>query len=279
MTYATVDGFGGLETKTYDGVGVLCESETREWQDGSLVKETTSDFVKNTVETTFIQPLVAGVSSVFSKTYGSDGSLQSVTVTLAVADTPSITRITGYTIEKLGNLESRTLSDAISELRGVLPIGWPLESSHGRIIENFGEIPVTNTRKTSLDYKNNHVVIEVSPNQKVIAVTAGTVVYSGSAKRDSAQRLNRPLHSTYMSRYPPDNLYVVIQHPAGYYTHYSNLTNVTVSENDSVDTGERIGYAAQDPNGDLPIYIRYGVTTDKHVLNPAEFLDGGILKL
>jgi murein hydrolase activator len=141
------------------------------------------------------------------------------------------------------NAEETKLASSFSALRGRMP--WPVGS--GFISDHFGvhNHPVLKGIKTI----NNGVDIQTSAGTDVKAVYDGIVKYVVSI--------------------PGANTAVAVQH-GDYFTIYSKLSNVTVSNGQKINAGQKIGVVATDNDGTSEINFQVWKNFDK--VNPENWL-------
>ena len=141
------------------------------------------------------------------------------------------------------NAEETKLATSFSALRGRMP--WPVGS--GFISDHFGvhNHPILRGVRTN----NNGVDIQTSAGNDV------NVIYDGIVQSVVA--------------IPGANMIVAVQH-GDYFTVYSKLSNVTVSNGQKVSAGQKIGVVATDNDGTSEINFQVWKTFDK--LNPEHWL-------
>lgn len=141
------------------------------------------------------------------------------------------------------NAEETKLATSFSALRGRMP--WPVGS--GFVSDHFGvhNHPVLKGVRTN----NNGVDIQTSAGNEV------KVVYDGIVQSVVA--------------IPGANMIVAVQH-GDYFTVYSKLSNVSVSNGQKVNAGQKIGVVATDNDGTSEINFQVWKTFDK--LNPENWL-------
>lgn len=141
------------------------------------------------------------------------------------------------------NAEETKLATSFSALRGRMP--WPVSS--GFVSDHFGvhNHPVLRGVRTN----NNGVDIQTSAGNDV------KVVYNGVVQSVVA--------------IPGANMIVAVQH-GDYFTVYSKLSNVAVSNGQKVNAGQKIGVVATDNDGTSEINFQVWKTFDK--LNPELWL-------
>ena len=141
------------------------------------------------------------------------------------------------------NAEETKLATSFSALRGRMP--WPVSS--GFVSDHFGvhNHPVLKGVRTN----NNGVDIQTSAGNDV------KVVYNGVVQSVVA--------------IPGANMIVAVQH-GDYFTVYSKLSNVSVSNGQKVNAGQKIGVVATDNDGTSEINFQVWKTFDK--LNPENWL-------
>ena len=141
------------------------------------------------------------------------------------------------------NAEETKLATSFSALRGRMP--WPVSS--GFISDHFGvhNHPILRGVRTN----NNGVDIQTSAGNDV------KVIYDGIVQSVVA--------------IPGANMIVAVQH-GDYFTVYSKLSNVTVSNGQKVSAGQKIGVVATDNDGTSEINFQVWKTFDK--LNPENWL-------
>ena len=141
------------------------------------------------------------------------------------------------------NAEETKLATSFSALRGRMP--WPVNS--GFVSDHFGvhNHPVLRGVRTN----NNGVDIQTSAGNDV------KVVYNGIVQSVVA--------------IPGANMIVAVQH-GDYFTVYSKLSNVSVSNGQKVNAGQKIGVVATDNDGTSEINFQVWKTFDK--LNPENWL-------
>lgn len=141
------------------------------------------------------------------------------------------------------NAEETKLATSFSALRGRMP--WPVNS--GFVSDHFGvhNHPVLKGVRTN----NNGVDIQTSAGNDV------KVVYDGVVQSVVA--------------IPGANMIVAVQH-GDYFTVYSKLSNVSVSNGQRINAGQKIGVVATDNDGTSEINFQVWKTFDK--LNPESWL-------
>ena len=141
------------------------------------------------------------------------------------------------------NEEETKLATSFSALRGRMP--WPVSS--GFVSDHFGvhNHPVLRGVRTN----NNGVDIQTSAGNDV------KVVYDGVVQSVVA--------------IPGANMIVAVQH-GDYFTVYSKLSNVSVSNGQKINAGQKIGVVATDNDGTSEINFQVWKTFDK--LNPENWL-------
>ena len=141
------------------------------------------------------------------------------------------------------NAEETKLATSFSALRGRMP--WPVGS--GFISDHFGvhNHPILRGVRTN----NNGVDIQTSAGNDV------NVIYDGIVQSVVA--------------IPGANMIVAVQH-GDYFTVYSKLSNVTVSNGQKVSAGQKIGVVATDNDGTSEINFQVWKTFDK--LDPEHWL-------
>lgn len=141
------------------------------------------------------------------------------------------------------NVEETKLASSFSALRGRMP--WPVNS--GFISSRFGvhNHPVLKGVRTN----NNGIDIQTSAGNNV------NVVYEGVVQSVVS------IPGTYMV--------VAIQH-GDYFTIYSKLSNVTVSNGQRVKAGQKVGEVASDTDGTSELNFQVWRTFDKQ--NPENWL-------
>ena len=143
------------------------------------------------------------------------------------------------------NAEESKLATSFSALRGRMP--WPVGS--GFISDHFGvhNHPVLKGIKTN----NNGVDIQTNAGNDVKAVYDGVVQSVVSI--------------------PGANMIVAVQH-GDYFTVYSKLSNVNVSNGQKISAGQKIGVVATDNDGTSEINFQVWKNFDK--INPEKWLRG-----
>ncbi|MEO0130641.1 MAG: peptidoglycan DD-metalloendopeptidase family protein [candidate division WOR-3 bacterium] len=115
---------------------------------------------------------------------------------------------------------------------------WPLK---GKIISYFGGL---SHPKYQTKIKNQGIDIETEFGTKVIAIAPGRVVYA--------------------DRFRGYGNMVIIDHQEGYYTVYSNLSEIAVRANQEVKQNEVIGLSAE--------YLHFELRKEGQPVNPLEWL-------
>ncbi|MBC7410209.1 MAG: peptidoglycan DD-metalloendopeptidase family protein [Arcicella sp.] len=143
------------------------------------------------------------------------------------------------------NAEESKLATSFSALRGRMP--WPVGS--GFISDHFGvhNHPVLKGIKTN----NNGIDIQTNAGNDVKAVYDGIVQSVVSI--------------------PGANMIVAVQH-GDYFTVYSKLSNVNVSNGQKISAGQKIGVVATDNDGTSEINFQVWKNFDK--INPEKWLKG-----
>lgn len=143
------------------------------------------------------------------------------------------------------NAEESRLATSFSALRGRMP--WPVGS--GFISDHFGvhNHPVLKGIKTN----NNGIDIQTNAGNDV------KVVYDGIVQS--------------VVSIPGANMIVAVQH-GDYFTVYSKLSNVNVSNGQKINAGQKIGVVATDNDGTSEINFQVWKNFDK--INPEKWLRG-----
>ena len=143
------------------------------------------------------------------------------------------------------NAEESRLATSFSALRGRMP--WPVGS--GFISDHFGvhNHPVLKGIKTN----NNGIDIQTNAGNDV------KVVYDGIVQS--------------VVSIPGANMIVAVQH-GDYFTVYSKLSNVNVSNGQKINGGQKIGVVATDNDGTSEINFQVWKNFDK--INPEKWLRG-----
>lgn len=143
------------------------------------------------------------------------------------------------------NAEESKLATSFSALRGRMP--WPVGS--GFISDHFGvhNHPVLKGIKTN----NNGIDIQTNAGNDV------KVVYDGIVQS--------------VVSIPGANMIVAVQH-GDYFTVYSKLSNVNVSNGQKINAGQKIGVVATDNDGTSEINFQVWKNFDK--INPEKWLRG-----
>ena len=141
------------------------------------------------------------------------------------------------------NAEEFKLATSFSALRGRMP--WPVGS--GFISDHFGvhNHPVLRGIKTN----NNGIDIQTNAGNEV------KVVYDGIVQS--------------VVSIPGANMIVAVQH-GDYFTVYSKLSNVNVSNGQKINAGQKIGVVATDNDGTSEINFQVWKNFDK--INPEKWL-------
>lgn len=127
--------------------------------------------------------------------------------------------------------------------KGKLP--WPVEK--GTIIANFGTY--SHPEVSSVMITNNGINILTDKNAPIMAVFGGVV-----------SRI-----------FDMDGTKVVLIRHGNYFTVYSNLTNVTVKQDDKVVAKQVIGRVKSDPS-DANSELHFEICKDRNFLNPSVWL-------
>lgn len=143
------------------------------------------------------------------------------------------------------NTEESKLANSFSALRGRMP--WPVGS--GFISDHFGvhNHPILKGIKTN----NNGIDIQTTAGNDV------KVVYHGIVQS--------------VVSIPGANMIVAVQH-GDYFTVYSKLSNVNVSNGQKINAGQKIGVVATDNDGTSEINFQVWKNFDK--INPEKWLRG-----
>ena len=141
------------------------------------------------------------------------------------------------------NAEESRLATSFSALRGRMP--WPVGS--GFISDHFGvhNHPVLKGIRTN----NNGIDIQTNAGNDV------KVVYNGIVQS--------------VVSIPGANMIVAVQH-GDYFTVYSKLSNVNVSNGQKINAGQKIGVVATDNDGTSEINFQVWKNFDK--INPENWL-------
>lgn len=139
--------------------------------------------------------------------------------------------------------EEQLVSDSFAQNKGKLP--WPIE--RGVVAETFGihQHPVLKNVKT----KNNGVDIATSPEMEARSIFDGKVVS--------------------IARITTTNTAIIIKH-GEYFTVYSNLDKIYVSQGDQVSTRENLGRVHTTLKGKTELHFE--VWKGKDVQNPAYWI-------
>lgn len=106
-------------------------------------------------------------------------------------------------------------------------------------------------------YVNQGVNLAVADKDPVLAANAGRVIFIG--------------------RIPDDGNLVVIDHGAGLRTWYAHLDSINVQENETVTTGQEIGFAGKTGMfTSLNINLYFAVSVQDVFINPVNLLKNGI---
>jgi septal ring factor EnvC (AmiA/AmiB activator) len=136
---------------------------------------------------------------------------------------------------------SRKLSEDFEKNRGSLP--WPIES--GRVSMRFG---LNTVEGLKINYNNPGITIETEVNKAVKSVFDGDVTAVFNVG---------PVQG------------VIIKH-GKYFSTYSNLTNVVVSRDQKVKTGQMIGHAAD--KGDGTADVEFLISNENQNFDPEKWL-------
>ena len=141
---------------------------------------------------------------------------------------------------KTGRSEKKSWFEA---LKGKLP--WPIQ---GRVVVLFGEKThppfYTNT-------KNPGIEIKAKPEEKVVAVAGGKVIYS--------------------SRIRGYGNFLILEHEGEYYTIYARLTEVLVSTGEEVERLQKIGEVGEEGFSPAPC-LHFEIRKGKNPQDPLEWL-------
>ena len=139
------------------------------------------------------------------------------------------------------NNESIALNNSFERNKGSLP--WPVDN--GAVLNHFGP----NKFQSGASFQNDAVTISSSIGSSVKAVFDGTIILVSEVE---------------------DGKYMVTLKHGGYYTTYSNLSNVSVKKDQQVKTGHLLGKVAPnlDGIGSIDFYSAKGYTN----LDPEKWL-------
>ncbi|OGS37341.1 MAG: hypothetical protein A2293_05310 [Elusimicrobia bacterium RIFOXYB2_FULL_49_7] len=133
--------------------------------------------------------------------------------------------------------------DLFSRDKGDLP--WPVK---GRILKKFGTIVHPEYGTKTL---NNGIDISAGKGEKVRAVAAGEVVYTGHL--------------------PGFGRFLIVSHISGYYSLYGNLASVGVRKGETLRQNDPVGTAGETEVSDTP-QIHFELRQERKILNPLSWL-------
>jgi murein hydrolase activator len=140
--------------------------------------------------------------------------------------------------------QSLQLSQEFSSNKGKLP--WPVKK--GLVSKPFGNQP--HPTLPGLQITNNGVDIHTEPNAAVFSISEGTVV---------------------AVKFIPGSKNMVLLKHGQFYSVYSNLDNLQVSTQQSISTGQIIGYSAKNEITETH-EIHFELWKNRELLNPLDWL-------
>ena len=147
---------------------------------------------------------------------------------------------------KLRSKQNKSTSDNFIKMKGKLP--WPVS---GDLIGKFG---IKTNPELNTQYENIGIDIKTKSSEDVLSVLDGVV-----------------LSITLISGY---GKVIILDHGHGYYTVYSNIDNINVSENEYIPSLHKLGKVAKNNSSQYnkDYIFHFQVWGNKEKLNPQDWL-------